>query len=311
MLSNTCNSTKILALVGSIIILGMIRKGLWEYNPNPAAVSFQYAKNNSQTRIFRNSFISESNTNDTAFCKTILDDPKPCIHGSTEMPCPKTAGGNYMFSVNQQDYYLYTNHFMNLKRGAVFLDIATNDPIFASNTFFFEKCLKWNGICVEANDVYFEPIFRERTCILVPTCISATDGEIVKFNTAGLKGGVVSDHYKFNKTVTKNSFLKLLRCTTVKQILERYGINLVDYLSLDVEGHELDVLHSIDFDKVTINVISVEIGPQLKYIQQFLEDKRYVRHKLNLTYFQRKTFKNYMGTDAIFLHNSVVFGHPL
>lgn len=227
------------------------------------------------------------------------------------MPCSATAQGNFMFSVNQQDYYVYTKHFKNLKRRGVYLDIATNDPIYSSNTFFFDRCLKWNGICVEASDVYFEPIFRERSCILVPTCISSNDGENVRFNPFGLKGGVISPHYKFIASVEARKHLtKTLRCTTVKKILRRYRFNVIDFLSLDVEGHELNVLQSVDFDEVTINIISVEIGPGLKYVQSFLENKGYRRHYLNMTAFEKANYNDFMRADAIFVHSTVVFGQP-
>ena len=38
------------------------------------------------------------------------------------------------------------------------------------------------------------------------------------------------------------------------------GNPTVDYLSLDIEGAELDVLRSIDFDEIDIKVISIEIN---------------------------------------------------
>lgn len=230
---------------------------------------------------------------------------------SKTLPCSSTAQGNLMFSVNQQDYYLYTRHFQNLKRPGVYLDIATNHPIYSSNTFFFDRCLQWSGICVEASDVYFEPIFRERSCILVPTCISSTDGEEVQFKPFALQGGVISPHYKFLNTVKSGKdSIKTLRCTTVEKILARSRLNVIDFLSLDVEGHEVNVLQGVDFDKVIINVISVEIGPRLKDVQTFLEGKGYQRHILNKTAFEKANYNDFMRADAIFVHRSVVFGQP-
>ncbi len=67
-----------------------------------------------------------------------------------------------------------------------------------------------------------------------------------------------------------------------KDILEEENIKHIDYLSLDVEGHELNVLKGIDFNKVRINVLTIENNPpscviygdenirkfQKKYIQE-------------------------------------------
>lgn len=46
-----------------------------------------------------------------------------------------------------------------------------------------------------------------------------------------------------------------------KDILEEENIKHIDYLSLDVEGHELNVLKGIDFNKVRINVLTIENNP--------------------------------------------------
>jgi hypothetical protein len=46
-----------------------------------------------------------------------------------------------------------------------------------------------------------------------------------------------------------------------KNIVKQENITHIDYLSLDVEGHELNVLKGIDFEKVRINVLTIENNP--------------------------------------------------
>ena len=48
------------------------------------------------------------------------------------------------------------------------------------------------------------------------------------------------------------------QCFTLYSILLALGHTHVDYFSLDVEGPELDILQTIPFDKITIDVLSVE-----------------------------------------------------
>lgn len=103
----------------------------------------------------------------------------------------------WMFSQFGQDAYLYVKHFNRLNRRGVYMDVASNDAIKISNTYFMDRCLGWRGLCVEANPKYYERIFRERSCQLVPTCASATDGEVVQFKLRGEIGGVVGDTYKY------------------------------------------------------------------------------------------------------------------
>jgi hypothetical protein len=52
------------------------------------------------------------------------------------------------------------------------------------------------------------------------------------------------------------------------------GFEAIDYLDVDVEGHELEVLKGFDFSRVEIRVIGVEVaetGPMKDAIDSFLE----------------------------------------
>lgn len=248
------------------------------------------------------------------FCRSILKNPAPCIYrGNESVRCKDRPNRNIMFSSNHQDYFLYKNHFKSMSRPGFYVDLASNNPIKMSNTYFLDRCLGWRGICIEANDVYFEPIHRERSCALVPTCVSSEDGATVSFNLENVKGGIVEDRYKFIKEInstSSNKHIKQLRCSSMEKILSRYGVRHIDYLSLDIEGLELSVLESIDWESTGINLMTVEKGPQLKDIERFLSLKGYVRQVLDNSLPDFNLYKNFMGSDAIFTHKSVEFGSP-
>jgi len=59
-----------------------------------------------------------------------------------------------------------------------------------------------------------------------------------------------------------------------------YNLRKVDFFSLDVEGAEVLVLKTIDFDIIDINVITVEVNGKLEQIKTFLENKGFVLHRL-------------------------------
>jgi hypothetical protein len=62
---------------------------------------------------------------------------------------------------------------------------------------------------------------------------------------------------------------------TFDHIVEQYGLRKIDYLSLDIEGGEFDILRSIDFGRVAIEVISVENNYWRRCFQRFLGRRRY------------------------------------
>ena len=49
-----------------------------------------------------------------------------------------------------------------------------------------------------------------------------------------------------------------LPCLPLGEILSMFGIARIDFFSLDVEGAELEVLKTLDFSRVHINVIAIE-----------------------------------------------------
>ena len=81
-----------------------------------------------------------------------------------------------------------------------------------------------------------------------------------------------------------------MTCLPLTSIIEAYGNTVIDYLSLDIEGAELQVLQSLDFEKVDIKVISVEtnkIGTMfdgsLTQLDYFLRRNGYVKYaQLNI-----------------------------
>lgn len=252
--------------------------------------------------------VSRSNK-ELFLCQNLIRNPKPCLYGSKSNGCRGENRGDVMFSQNYQDYYLYTRHFRYFRRPGVYFDIATNHPISNSNTFFLDRCLNWSGVCVEANDQYFEPIFRERTCSLVPTCISRSDGNIVEFNPSGAFGGIIGDSYKYLRSAKmRQRPSRRLRCTTVKDLCSRFGIQNIDYLSLDVEGHEFNVLKGVDWENTRISVITIEINSAFKNISAYLQRKGYKRHKVTLNGHELSKYSNFLATDAIFVHKNVKFG---
>lgn len=65
----------------------------------------------------------------------------------------------------------------------------------------------------------------------------------------------------------------LLPAQRLDSILANHTIDHIDYLSLDTEGNELEILQSIDFSKIHIHVISVENNYHDPAIKLLLESK--------------------------------------
>lgn len=187
-------------------------------------------------------------------------------------------------SQDYADWFLYTSifdekwHAQQVKRGTrpVYLDIAANHARKWSTTWFFDRCLGWDGVCVEPNNIYWDELQSNRTCHLVPKCVSDIPRD-VNFSYAAAYGGVASAtdgiDAEEQRTQKKGDFshVATIRCTTVSEMLSQLNTQFshVNLLSLDVERHELPVLLGIDWSAVKIDVIITEgkSGPVIQLLK--------------------------------------------
>jgi len=167
-----------------------------------------------------------------------------------------------------------------------YVDIGANDGITVSNTAYFEMDMGWKGICIEPHPTAFEKLEQSRpNSINLNICISDEDGVVDFLSIDGysemLSG--IQKHYhpnhidRINREISQKGgtkqTLKIIS-KTLKNVLNENNVEKVDYLSIDTEGSEYQILNSIDFDSVDIRVISTENSSK-KDIKGFLDSKGY------------------------------------
>lgn len=187
-----------------------------------------------------------------------------------------------------QDKYLEQNVFKGYKNG-VFMDIGAHDGVSINNTLYFEKYNNWTGVNVEPiKKIYEQLVINRPNCININCAVTNNDGtaEFICNDgytemISGLKKNYDMRHYRrlINENNAKGSTSSVINVDTkkVETICDENNIKHINYLSIDVEGAEFEVIKSINFDKVFIDVIGFENNyedtsiPIIKY----LEDKNY------------------------------------
>jgi FkbM family methyltransferase len=137
-----------------------------------------------------------------------------------------------------------------------FIDLAANDAKLLSNTLRLEEN-GWEGICIEPNPIYWYHL-AHRSCSVVAAFVGGVEDKI-QVNVSlsnGAYGGIVGPGMDNRKPGGKNEKRFTVSLPTV---LQKFQVpNVIDYLSLDVEGAELLVMKDFPFENYQFKFMTVE-----------------------------------------------------
>ena len=151
--------------------------------------------------------------------------------------------------------------FKNDKEG-FYVDVGSYHPFFWNNTYLLYK-KKWNGVNIDANPLSTE-LFN----------IARKDDYNFNFAVTNKKTNKIKLFYRRKINVlntTDENFAKInfpngyesreIECLPLNNILDktRFKNKIIDFLNVDVENTEKDVLESLNFDVYKPRLICIEI----------------------------------------------------
>jgi len=168
---------------------------------------------------------------------------------------PYIEDSNILFeskSQNGQDLFALMSN--NFKIGGTFIEFGAYDGIIFSNTHLLENKYGWNGILIDPVPNHYAKMKVNRNCQLINAAIvPKSEFEVI------IEEQPASD---LSKLVTKRNYLQKVhkvKAFTLSEIFAMFlKTNVLDFLSIDIEGKDIEVLKSIDFSKIQINAICVE-----------------------------------------------------
>ena len=172
------------------------------------------------------------------------------------------------------------------------MEIGAHDGVRESNSRMFDVCLGWNGLLVEPH-----PKNYARTVQLRPNAHHIN----VAPSCMGNDTGTVSfpEHMYTSAQVNETGSKLEIHCGPLQHYLDALLIHHVDFWSLDVEGEELHVLQTIDFERTQIDVIIAESDNRLRHLPEFQQKVKDVRIFLQS--------KGYLMLTSVRVYKSDVF----
>jgi FkbM family methyltransferase len=164
------------------------------------------------------------------------------------------------FAQIKQD--LWVLHETRRKTGGYFVEFGAADGISLSNTYLLERDFAWQGILVEPNPVWHAELARTRKAIVDFRCVYRTTGARIDFAaTRHAALGTITEFIAADGHARSRSDHQVIQVETVRlgDLLRSHGApRYIDYISIDTEGSELEILQAFDFAEWDVMLLSVE-----------------------------------------------------
>ena len=187
----------------------------------------------------------------------------------------------------RQDLFVLSK--LNFKRNGYFVEFGATDGVELSNTCLLEKEFNWTGILAEPAKTWHSQLRKNRKAHIETKCVWKKSGEKLLFNQT--EAGIFSTIDDFSSNdLHKGSRVggKKYQVETISLIdlLDKFQApKVIDYLSLDTEGSEFEILESFDFSQYQIKVITCEHNytPQRERIYDLLTKNGFTRQLESLS----------------------------
>lgn len=191
----------------------------------------------------------------------------------------------------RQDLFVLAE--LDLKKAGYFVEFGAASGADLSNTHLLEKHFGWQGIVAEPAKYWHTALKKNRSCHVETDCVWKSSNETLTFNEvdAGREFSTIdslsaSDAHAHLREKGMNYPVKTI---SLVDLLEKYGApKVVDFLSIDTEGSEFDILNSFEFARYQFRVITCE--------HNFTEQREKIYSLLTGNGYERK-FEQYSQFD--------------
>lgn len=188
----------------------------------------------------------------------------------------------------KQDLFVLAE--LDFKKGGFFVEFGATNGIDFSNSYLLENEFGWNGILAEPAKCWHEELKSNRNCSIETNCVWSDSKSVLNFNQVDTAAELSTlsayngkdGHSKMREAGQNYS----VNTISLNDLLEKYNApKKIDYLSIDTEGSEFQILSNFDFSKYEINIITCEHNytPIREKIFNLLTEQGYVRKYVGLS----------------------------
>lgn len=181
----------------------------------------------------------------------------------------------------RQDLFVLSQ--LEFKRDGYFVEFGATNGVDLSNTHVLEKGFGWDGIVAEPATRWHAALKNNRKCHIETNCVWSESGSVLTFNETNEGEYSTIDTFSSadsHRPLRENGRRYSVKTISLLDLLDKYRApKIVDYLSIDTEGSEYEILSHFDFDRYQFRVITCEHSFMAKRERIFslMTEKGYVR----------------------------------
>ncbi len=187
----------------------------------------------------------------------------------------------------RQDLFVLSE--LNFKYEGFFVEFGATDGVSLSNTYLLEKEYNFDGILGEPNPKQWKNLKKDRNVKFEEKCVWSKSGEKLSFIGSGDLSTIYefadTDSYAINRRNRSRFEVDTISLTDMLE--KHHAPSLIDYLSIDTEGSEYEILRAHDFEKFKFKIITVEHNytKRRNDIFELLTANGYIRKHTKLSHF--------------------------
>jgi len=168
---------------------------------------------------------------------------------------------------------------LDFLRDGFFVEFGATNGVELNNTLLMEAEFGWTGILAEPATGWHGDLRNNRKAAIDTRCVWRESGAVVQFTeTASAINSAITSFVKTSRKIRGKTYE--VETVSLNDLLEFHGApEVIDYISIDTEGSEFDILNAVDFDRWSFRVMTVEHNhePQREDVFRLLTDKGYTR----------------------------------
>lgn len=181
----------------------------------------------------------------------------------------------------RQDLFVLSQ--VNFKRNGFFVEFGATDGVSLSNSYLLEKEFGWDGILAEPARCWHQALQTNRHVHIEKNCVWKYSASTLTFNEVKDAEFSTIDIYSkadVHRDTRRTRSIYDVETISLNDLLAKHNAPAeIDYLSIDTEGSEFDILENFDFSLYSFRVITCEhnFTPMRLKLHELLTKNGYIR----------------------------------